>query len=372
VSEAPRPLSVSAVSGPSLLRLARTNREAAREQLRSLSPELQAHAYRELRHGVRSEFLMLLDNPERVLPLLPEAEVCITLRAGGMSEAAWMLEFASAAQLRACFDLDCWGTYELEQPRVLEWLDALIEAGHEVLVRAIREMDLEIWVLALQGMTDVAVLGKEEIPPDGWLTVDGVVYFGPREEDHFSRVREIALATFHGSQDHYWQLVYGVLFETPAECQEYALRWRTSRLSDLGFPGYEQAIQAYRPLQAKEAETWEHVPATGALVPSLDLPERLRGGLLGAALAALPVERATDVLGYILAVANTIAVADQLRLSDEESIPKALDKGVRGIEAGLRELARVRGQAPHEVLDRTRPLDLFRTGATLDRALRER
>jgi hypothetical protein len=43
---------------------------------------------------------------------------------------------------------------------------------------------------------------------------------------------------------------------------------------------------------------------------------------------------------------------------------------VRGIDRGLRELATLRGQATHDVLDTTAPLDLFRIGQTLDPELR--
>ena len=69
----------------------------------------------------------------------------------------------------------------------------------------------------------------------------------------------------------------------------------------------------------------------------------------------------------MLGVANSIAVADGLPLSERESVPRALEKAVRGIDTGLRELARARDQLPPaEILDRTAPLDLFRVGATLD------
>jgi hypothetical protein len=75
-------------------------------------------------------------------------------------------------------------------------------------------------------------------------------------------------------------------------------------------------------------------------------------------------------LGYVLAVANSIAVADRLQLSDPDSVPLALEKAVEGIDTGLRELARVQGRTPAEVLEGTSPVDLFRTGATLKPELR--
>ena len=66
---------------------------------------------------------------------------------------------------------------------------------------------------------------------------------------------------------------------------------------------------------------------------------------------------------------TALAVADDLRLSDPDSIPRATEKAVRGIDRGLRELAKAQREAPHRVLERMRPLDLFRIGATLDDTL---
>ena len=112
-------------------------------------------------------------------------------------------------------------------------------------------------------------------------------------------------------------------------------------------------------------------PSGDALVETSDLPRQLRGTLLAETLAKLGPQRAADVLGYVLSVANSLAVADELPLAERESVPRALEKAVRGIDTGLRELARARSLAPEQILDRTAPLDLFRVGATVDPTLRE-
>jgi hypothetical protein len=323
---------------------------------------------------MRSEFLMLVERPEEVVPLLEPAELVSAIRATDMSEGAWLLEMATPEQRVACIDLDCWGGYELSPPRVVEWIDGLIEAGRPTLIKAVGEFDPEVWVLAMKSMTEVAIVGKEEDPPDGWFTEDGVVYFGPRSDADFARVKEIAQATFSEAQSRYYQLVYGVLFELSSETEEFALKWREARLGDLGFPAREDAMEAYKPLAVEEVPVLEVASdeeEASAVVAGQSLPRQLEGTLLGEALGELPAGRATEVLGYVLAVANTLAVADALPLSDVDSIPQALTKAINGIDQGLRELSRARGRAPGETLDRTRPLDLFRIGATLDDSLRQ-
>lgn len=357
-------------SGPEILRLARSDRDAGREALARLGPEAQASVCLELRPELRVEFLMLCEHPEDVVPLLGDAEVAVTARATGMSEASWLVELASPDQLRACFDLDCWEHPRFELERGREWLDALVEAGPEALVRGVESVDPEVWVLLFRSLTEVAVLGKEDDRPEGWLTIDGAVWFGVRDGVNPALVQQSAQALFEHAPDQYWKLVLGLIYESPTECEEWALRWREGRLADLGFPEYVQAMRAYRPLRPEQAPIWERVAPTSALVPVERLPRQLQGSLVGEALAKLPGGRAADVLGYVLGVANAIAVADRLRLSDHEAIPGALTKAVRGIDRGLRELSTLRAQAPYEVLDTTAPFDLFRIGQTLDPELR--
>jgi hypothetical protein len=365
------PVSISDVSGTSLLRLARVSREAAKKKLRDLGEEEQARACLELRAEVRTEFLMLLDHPENVVPLLPDAEVCMTIRGSGMTDGAWLLELATREQTQACFDLDCWKGPRLDLPRTAEWVDALIEAGPETLARAVGETDGEVWVLLLRSLADVVVIGKEETPPDGSISVDGVVHFVPHEGADPSRVQQLAKTLAGHSPGEYWSLVYGAIFESPAEMQEYAQRWRSGRLADLGFPEREQALRVYARLRPEEAPVLDVSTPGAALVPTRTLPRQLQGSLVGEALRKLSPARAGELLGYVLAVANALAVADDLVLSDPEAVPQALEKAVRGIDVGLRELARLRGRPPEEMLDHTLPLDLFRIGATLEASLRK-
>jgi len=363
------------LSGVELLRRGRRDRRSARELMRGRTPAELASACQDLRPESRNELLMLMDAPEQVVPLLPEAELCITIRAGGMSEAAWLLELATAEQRQACVDLDVWSETHLSHARATEWIDALIEAGRETLVRGLTELDPEFWILSLQRMADLVVVGREDERPEGFFTEDGVVYFRGQCDEDFARIKEVMQTAFSQAQPHYWKLVYGMLFELPSETEEYAKRWRDGRLADLGFPDFEWAMRVYSPLHVDEVETLDtdalEGASAGALVPQAELPRQLRGTLVGEALSELPPERAADVIGYILGVANAVAVADGLSLGDGESVPRSLEKAVHGIDRGLRELAQRTATSPARLLETTRPLDLCRLGFTLDHVVRE-
>ena len=350
----------------------RSDSDAARERLRGLSPEEIAEGVRELHPALREEPLSLLEYPEEVVPLLPDTELATTICAVGLADAGWLLEFATPEQRVACVDLDCWQDSRFSLWRFCEWVDALLDAGDHTLAAAFDELDLELWVLALRQMGDFAVLGRSAEPPRAARTEDGVVFYTAHSEAHEHRLGEILRTALREVPDRYWQLVYGAMYATPAECEQYAARWHRGRLNDLGFPDRERALRVYRRLEPEAAAVVEagRSAQPPGLVASSKLPQHLAGTLVGRALAELPGERAGDVLGAILAVGNAIAVADRLPLAEPESIEEALRKSARGIDRGLEALAKRRRESPSRILDQTEPLDLFRIGATLDPDLR--
>ena len=341
-------------------------------RLGQFSAEQLADAVRDLHPALRAEFLELVERADEVVPLLAEAEFTVMVRATGIADAGWLVAYATPEQRVAAVDLDCWKDFRFSPSRLFEWIDAMIAAGPEVLVAAFDEQDAEVWVLAMKEMADFVIPGLGGTGPADY-TEDGLVFYGPRSDEHEERVRAILRTALIDSPAHYWQFVLGAIEEGREEVEEYAERWHRGRLADLGFPERRRAMHAYRPLGVDAVpvvDVGAPKPAGRAIVAAPRLPQRLAGTLVGRALAELGAERAADVLGYVLAVANTIAVADELPLSEPESMETALAKAVGGIDRGLAELAKARDQSLGEVLDATRPLDLFRIGATLDPQLR--
>ncbi|MBW2280166.1 MAG: hypothetical protein JRG76_16710 [Deltaproteobacteria bacterium] len=357
--------------GADLRARVRSRPDAIREQLRGLDARQIADRVQALPPIVREEILALVERPEEVVPLINEVELVSTLRATGLADAGWLLEFASPEQRVACIDLDCWRDTRLSLHRVGEWLDALTEAGPHVLAAALDEFDPELWVLLMQELADFAVLSADAEPPDG-LTEDGMVWYYPHQEGQETRLSEILRIAFSEAPERYWQMIYGAIYESGAESQEFALRWHRARLNDLGFPDRDRALRLYAPLRVSDAPVFDSGPlaAESGVATTSQLPRRLRGTLIGRALAELPPDRAAEMLGYVLAVGNAVAIADRLPLADPETVEQSLRKAVRGVDRGLRALTTSRRQTPGQVLDRVAPFDLFRIGVGLDPELR--
>jgi hypothetical protein len=309
---------------------------------------------------------------EEIVPLLPEAEFTSTIRVTGIENAGWLVRSANSEQRVAAVDLDCWKNLRFSPSRFFEWVDAMIEAGPETLVAAFDELDAEVWIVAMKEMAEFSVAGLGDGSTGHDTTDDGVVYFSATTEENEVRVRQILNTARLHSPSHYWAFVYGAILENRGDCEEYAARWHRGRLGDLGFPDREQAMRAYRPLRVDETPVVDvGRPLGDPNAPAPQPPRRLAGTLVGRALGELPADRAGELLGYVLAVANTLAVADELPLADPESVQASVRKAMRGIDRGLAALARARNQSPAAVLNGTPPLDLFRVGATLARKARD-
>jgi hypothetical protein len=365
------PARVRPAGGSALLALAEDKSELARGQLAALTPEVVAEGLYDLSPKQRLALLEVVPHIERVVPLISEAELTHTIREVGIADAGWLIEFASGEQRVAAVDLDCWKDHRFSPSRFNEWLDAMIEAGPETLAAAFEDIDIEVWLLALKHMADFRVWDGVDLEATGeGLTEDGLVYYDPRTSDAEERVQEILRTALQYTPSLYWAFVYGAMSGGEEGCERYAARWHAGRLNDLGFPDRELAMRAYRPLEVEatpvtdvgEAQADEGV----ALMTTAALPQRLAGTLVGRALAEMTPARASEVLGYVLAVANTLAVADELPLADLTSVERSFRKAIKGIDLGLAALAEAHALTPTQVLEQTPPLDLFRVGVSLD------
>jgi hypothetical protein len=360
-----------------ILALARRDRNAARREIALLSVDAQVGLVCETPLPGRREILDLLPVPENVIPALPEAELCFTAKAIGLADSAWLLAHATPEQLVACVDLDAWSSADLvpDRERLDAWMSALAEAGEEALLAAARSLDAELLVLWLQMRIEVWLKPDEQDwePPPGAQTLDGQFYFRARKDgDDLADLRALLDALFREDYWTYFRMLQGVTWELETEAEEWALRWRTGRLLDLGFPSWEEAMALYGVLPARSLDELPEAPSGTApaewrlpiWMPRLPLSSGSQHALFRALAALGEAERRGALLAF-LSLANRIAVADKLPLGDAESIPVAIRKATDLVSRGLEHLAAAHGLATTEVLLRTSLERLFRVGFTL-------
>lgn len=361
-----------------LLRLARRDRAAAERAVAALSLEAQATLVCEAPPSHRGKLLELTLKPELVIPLMPVAELCFTARALGLWDASWVLEHATREQIVACLDLDAWKGLTPDREALEAWLAALAEAGEEPLLRAVQALDPELIVLYLRDKADVYLVAQGESAdlPEGAQTLEGQFYLVPKKAgDDMAPALRMLDALFRKDYWLYFRMLQGVIWELETELEEWALRWRTGRLQDLGFPPWDEAMRIYgylrpgersrvpqgtHPLDVRE---W-HLPVW---MPELPAAAVSQYSVFRAAAELEPEERRAFFYAFV-ALANKVAVADAMDLGDSETLQVAIDKAASTASIGLEHLAAENGLRLPEVLRRVTLERLFRVGTNLGEA----
>ncbi len=359
-----------------LLELSRSDRPAAREALAELSIEEQVAVVCEAPVAERGRLLGLAAEPEKLVPALPEAELCFTAKAVGLHDAGWILEHATPEQLVACVDLDAWHGFAPDVATLGDWLRALADAGEETLARATNHLDTELVVLHLRSRIDAVLKPNDDswAPPAGARTIDGQFYFRARKaKDDLAEIEMLLRTLFQSDYWAYFRLLQAVRWELDSETEEFALRWRTGRLADLGFPEWEESMAVYARLRPEEL-TW--LPAGDAKAESPDpwalpiwlppLPEAAEDTpLLFRAMAGLAEAEREGARRALLKLANSVAVSERLPRGDAETVQTALARAAELSSLGLDFLAREHAVSPIDVLRRVPIARLFRVGVNL-------
>jgi len=166
-----------------------------------------------------------------------------------------------------------------------------------------------------------------------------------------------------------------VIWELETNNEEWALRWRTERLQDLGFPPWDEAMSIYRYLKPEQRARMpkDNQPLTvgewhlPVWIPGLPSGPAAQHPIFDAIAGLEPEERRSCFYAFV-ALSNKVAVADGLELSDADSTPQAIDKAARFASAGLEFLAAEHGIDSIAILRAVTVEQLFNIGANLDPA----
>ena len=360
-----------------LLELARTDRVAASSSLSMLTLEEQVALVCEAPLAQRAKLLELLPEPAAVIPRIPEAELTFMVKAVGLHDASWILACATPEQLVAGVDLDAWRGYEVDLAVLGEWIASLAEAEQPALMRAVQALDPELLTLLLRSRLAVFLKPNDDEswqPPEHAQTLEGQFYFVTLDEnDDAEALVTLLRALFQDDYWSYFRLMQSVIWELESDTEEWALRWRTGRLQDLGFPPWDEAMSIYRFIAPKDQASFQQAERPldveewrlPVWLPGLPDPGGA-GQRMFRAIGALEDQERRAAFYAFVAVANKVAVADRMPLSDAESTPSAIEKAARFISDGLAHVAGERGLDDPEILRRLTLERLFCVGANLD------
>ncbi len=343
------------------------------EEPRSPAPAEMVELRRELaaRRG-RKRLDLLLDQPDPIAAVqaLPADELFHAIQEAGLADSGDVVALSSPEQFRTFLDLDGWRGNALDPARVLPWLRAgrppsVSSEEEEELWRAkVAAIDPEVMSLVLRETVRIHDLEDDPDPdiegarcartPEGRYLVE----FVPDGPDYLV-VRHIlddlyALDAFHAGR-----MLSVLRWELETELAEAALRWRTGRLADLGYPSLDEALSWYARPASRPAVEPAGLPVRP---PGFWLAAHRRGTLLDRAAALLPPDALARFEAEAMAAANAALVADRVDTSDPDEVRDAVESARSLLEMGLESLSAGGDDAAAAVLASTPLKRVFQAG----------
>jgi hypothetical protein len=327
----------------------------------------------------RNKLSLIFDSPDprAFVRRLPAEDLYFALREIGLTDAADVVGLASPMQFRAFVDLDAWD-HHLPSPNIiLHWLRLAREgASHNGEFRQKRAaLDHELIALTLKSQTIVHSLEENDDPiivSDNFLnTAEGKYIIEITAEGDEGVITRQMLEDFIDENPFQATRMFeSVRWEYQSEMEETALRWRTGRLRDMGFPTFEEAIRIWSPLPA----AWK----PNASAADVGIVSGVPALLLATSRAPLLLDRVAEQLADdarplfnegLIYLLNCAIVSDGIE-------PKELDLARRTLAAardllslGLELVSDGNEELALQVLSHTAPVELFRFAVTRVAAL---
>lgn len=195
--------------------------------------------------------LSAADLKEQVAAMAP-LELYYVVKEIGVEDAQPILSCASAQQMQACCDLDCWEADNFCPIELDAWLAGFAAQSTEALAEAFLRLDDEVQILFLAESLAIYDMRNEGVPElsddiphkvtlDGFFTLYAVKE--EREIEPFLLVDALYKHDMHEA----FRLLMATKWEILSETGESAFQFRAGRLEEMGFLRPEEAARLFAP-----------------------------------------------------------------------------------------------------------------------------
>jgi hypothetical protein len=314
--------------------------------------------------------------PTALIRSFPEGDFYVMIHELGTDDALELIRRASYRQWEYILDLDGWRGDRMALDEMSRWLETLIRAAPDRMIRWFRRDKTDLIEYYLYRNLGLIVREHDQDPSDfgdGWLTLDDVFYFRPvalppdwPQGDQEARDQFLSSFLTRLAADNY-ETYQRVMLELPgilpAESEEDAYRLRNVRLAEAGFMPRDEAVGIYRPLDRGHLirKRGKRLPVASSiddppppLIPAAGLDSTAD---FSRALAAIDSQAVLEALqGELAGLSNRIIAADDRPVRSREALREVVAKTCGYLGIGLEVLS---GQAA--------PLDPGKAAALLKR-----
>ncbi len=332
---------------------------------------------------LRQDLVLTSPLAAELVPMLPDQEVYITLKEIGLEDATPMIALMSREQLHYLNDLEAWEKERFEVRSFLKLLRIIHHCGEDKLAQWLNDVDPELLVLFLKNYGrvtkyDITRDPIEETDEQTSITYDGYYRYHPKRQEFAPLLAPVLRILKTCNPERFGMVMESAYKDPPAEVEDEALRFRSSRLSETGVPDFENACEIYQRLtDEKFMEYTADTPAllqpadrTPALFPIRWIPAE---SFFREVLQGLGDHPDMDRIRWELAsLGNKVLVADGLEVTSVESLKAALRKVASTLTLALEYLEGNDAEKAAPWLARTWLHHLFRLGHSQVLKLAER
>jgi hypothetical protein len=338
------------------------------------------------RRSHRADAILAEKDAAQLVPKLPVQELYYAIQEVGLADAQELVALASPEQIRGFLDLDVWQRDHLDEVRMRQWIDALVNAGPVKLQKAVDGMDPEVVALFIQRHARVYDNTLPDDPPPAepeghfYPTPDGFYLLDIIAEGEAGKsVERMVDWLYRADPEHARKWIMAAKWELASDLEEWSLRFRQGRMSDLGYVDYYDALSIYRYLDPASVRIDENslTEATPReLEQASSLPVQLAGALdeksfFARALATVADDAQIERLqALLMLLVNKVMSADLVEPGDVAGAQQALDRAVGYLGVGLEYLSRGELDRAGQALRSVALERVFRVGVSLTLQLR--
>ena len=300
----------------------------------------------------------------------------------GDKDAIPFIAITTPEQFQFLLDLDFWKKDELDPAKILHWMEVLLECGEKKIAQFIQSTDLEFIALLLKKFLRVSTLEgeplevEEIVPP---FTLDNY-YFVHFVEKETRAVLERFLKIFSLIEPGgYQKLMEALVWELDSELEEGEFRIRNARLSEYGFPDFEEALEIYRFIRPDSLLLKKAAPPVSKQEegdknrPTFYLTFLNESPFFSAVIAQIADPGEQDRLKIeMTALSNRALVAEATDLSRFEEIERIAKKVFHYLNLGLQYLSAQEKARALEILHSLPLQEIFQCGVSLTYLLRRK
>jgi len=360
----------------SISEILNTKGDEAVQKFNSLTLQQQLELVLDTTGSDRVELLYRSDRFNSLVQAMPAPEILFTYEEVGMDVALPIIAATSHEQFTFLTDFLCWNKDEINPQAIVDWLQILTECGEEKIQDWLAKVDPEWLILILKSLVNIYKCDDEGEPPDipaanNLYTIDGLYYFEFLDSNSIDPLQAILSIFRDEDPDGFRGIMEATIWTDLRELEIYASHFRHSRMSEWGFPEWDEAVEIYQyftPVERKKVvqELEKGLSEWAELSTAPRYPIKLQDGKGFLAICLKYVadgNRTARFSQELVLLANKVQVADGMEnLGALENVRLSSKKALGYVTLGLAELSGNDPLKAAELIGRVHTERLFQVG----------